>query len=196
MIQKANSDTTLAQKDKNNNFSVFEENNKENETEKEKERYFENNSSTNLLEYDSTRSYDNENKENRITLSDNITNLNNFSLNYSKSDFDELKINNMSFNCQQKNSHLEKIYDLRNNDLYKNYFFNREELDKVKIDVTFMEINSNNVNSKDQTQLAVEFTKNYVKKFPEIEFIIKILKRLLQIQNLNNSFNGKFILIY
>jgi len=40
--------------------------------------------------------------------------------------------------------------------------------------------------------MAVEFTKNNNKKFPEIGYIVKIVKRLLQIENLNNSFNGKF----
>ena len=92
---------------------------------------------------------------------------------------------------------------MKNSEIYKNYFFDKEELEKVKIDITFLENNdSNNINNsnnnininlpdgKESTQLAVEFTKNYVKKFPEISYVIKIIKRLLQIENLNNSFNG------
>lgn len=90
----------------------------------------------------------------------------------------------------------EKISELKNSEIYKNYNFNKEELEKVKVDITFAELNSKNnslkCNNKDQTQLAVEFTKNNNKKFPEIGFIIKIIKRLLQIESLNNSFNGNF----
>lgn len=91
-----------------------------------------------------------------------------------------------------KKNNLEKIAELKNSEIYNSYCFNTEELEKVKIDITFAEINSrNNSNAKDQTQMAVEFTKNNNKKFPEIGYIIKIIKRLLQIENLNNSFNGK-----
>jgi len=93
---------------------------------------------------------------------------------------------------QIKKSHLEKITELKNSENYKSYLFSKDELEKVKIDITFAEINSRNNSfaNKDQTQMAVEFTKNNNKKFPEIGYVIKIIKRLLQIENLNNSFNG------
>lgn len=87
---------------------------------------------------------------------------------------------------------MEKICCLRNSEIYQNYYFHIEELEKIKIDITFIEINNTNSNNFDTTELSVEFTKNYIKKFPEISYIIKIVKRLLQIENLNNSFNGKF----
>jgi len=93
---------------------------------------------------------------------------------------------------QKTNSDL--LLELKDSDIYKNYSFNKEELEKVKIDITFSDVNfkSNSLISKDQTKMAVEFTKNNNKKFPEIGYIVKLIKRLLQIENLNNSFKGKF----
>lgn len=99
---------------------------------------------------------------------------------------------NFNFNFNQKTS------DLLNSDIYKHYLFKKEELEKIKVDITFNDINNtnNNMNSEkniDQTQLAVEFTKKHLKLNPEMGFLIRIVKRLLQITNLNNSFNGNFI---
>jgi hypothetical protein len=88
-----------------------------------------------------------------------------------------------NFNFQQKTS------DLLNSEIYKNYLFNKEELEKIKVDITFED--NNNCHTTDQTQLAVEFTKKHLKQNPEMGYLIRIIKRLLQIQNLNNSFNGK-----
>jgi hypothetical protein len=48
----------------------------------------------------------------------------------------------------------------------------------------------------DQTQLAVEFTKKHLKQNPEMGYLIRIIKRLLQIKNLNNSFNGIKLFLY
>jgi hypothetical protein len=119
-------------------------------------------------------------------------------INMSNSDKD-FEINNNLINDYYQNedfkkSNLERIMELKNSEIYKTYCFKTEELEKVKIDITFAEINNrnNNKSDKDQTQMAVEFTKNNNKKFPEIGYIVKIVKRLLQIENLNNSFNGKF----
>jgi DNA polymerase sigma len=80
---------------------------------------------------------------------------------------------------------------------YNFYKFNREELDKVKIDLTFVDANKNNMslinrlNSfESPSQQAVEFVKNFVLCFPEIRPLILVLKRLLQLEKLNSSFNG------
>lgn len=113
-------------------------------------------------------------------------------------DFETNSDNNLSeSDCNPDNlkqTNLERIAELKNSEIYKTYCFKKEELEKVKIDITFAEINGkNNSFTKDQTQMAVEFTKNNNKKFPEIGYIIKIIKRLLQIENLNHSFNGNFI---
>jgi DNA polymerase sigma len=76
-----------------------------------------------------------------------------------------------------------------NSDIFKNYIFNKEELEKIKVDITFNDTN-NITQMIDQTQLAVEFTKKHLKQNPEMGYLIRIIKRLLQIKNLNNSFNG------
>lgn len=103
---------------------------------------------------------------------------------------------NLSFNCEDNRTSLENLIDIKSSEIYKIYEFNKEELEKVKIDITFSECNNKTtfLKTKDNTQLAVEFTINYLKKFPEIGYIIKIIKRLLQIFNLNNPFNGKLCL--
>ncbi len=85
-------------------------------------------------------------------------------------------------------------------DNYKYYKFNKDELDKVRIDLTFLDLNKNNMNLSTRMSLfespslqAVEFVKNYLLCFPEIKPLIHVLKRLLQVDKLNSSFNGKLI---
>ena len=121
--------------------------------------------------------------KNRIKIDEEENNKNNFT---QKSENLNLKIlANSNFNFQQKTS------DLLNSEIYKNYLFNKEELEKIKVDITFSDNNNNQ--TTDQTQLAVEFTKKHLQQNPEMGYLIRIIKRLLQIQNLNNSFNGKNI---
>ena len=80
---------------------------------------------------------------------------------------------------------------------YNYYKFNREELDKVRIDLTFLDTNKNNMSVttrlssfESPSQQAVEFVKNFVLCFPEIRPLILVLKRLLQLEKLNSSFHG------
>jgi predicted nucleotidyltransferase len=92
----------------------------------------------------------------------------------------------------------------REGERYRLYKFNCEELNKVRIDLTFHNVNGSGsvsgVNglsnftprmSESPSQQAVEFIKNYLICFPEIRPLIHVLKRLLQVEKLNSSFNGK-----
>jgi hypothetical protein len=77
--------------------------------------------------------------------------------------------------------------EFRNSHLYKNFKFNKEELNKFKIDLTFLDLIKKQQNSLD----SINFAKNNINLFPEIKPILFILKRLLQEKNLNSAFNGK-----
>ena len=86
----------------------------------------------------------------------------------------------------------------KSSDSYKYYKFNKDELDTVRIDLTFLDLNKNNMSLSPRMSLfespslqAVEFVKNYLLCFPEIKPLIHVLKRLLQVDKLNTSFNGK-----
>jgi hypothetical protein len=81
----------------------------------------------------------------------------------------------------------------RLSDNFKIYKFNKEELNKLRIDLTFLNANSLSINSRmyeSPSQQAVEFVKNYLLCFPEIRPLIHVLKRLLQVEKLNSCFNG------
>ena len=80
------------------------------------------------------------------------------------------------------------IYEeFKSSESYRNFKFNKNELDKFKIDLTFMDLikkqQSNNIDS-------IKFAKNYLSLFPEIKPILFVLKRYLQEKNLNSAFNG------
>ncbi len=72
-------------------------------------------------------------------------------------------------------------------DIYKNYKFEIDDLLKVKVDLTFIELNANqNISTKN----SLEWAKKTLSMYPEIKPIIHVLKRYLQIKKLNSSFNG------
>ncbi len=78
-----------------------------------------------------------------------------------------------------------KFKAIKNSDFYKNYKFDVEELLKVKVDLTFIDFNSN-YSTKD----ILDWAKTTLDAYPEIKPIIQVLKRYLQIKKLNSSFNG------
>jgi hypothetical protein len=84
------------------------------------------------------------------------------------------------------------LEDFREKQNYKHYRFNREELDKLKIDLTFTEnFKNNKLNIYDTPcQQTVEYVKNCLLCFPEIRPLLHVLKRFLQLEKLNSSFNG------
>jgi len=68
------------------------------------------------------------------------------------------------------------------------YKFDKDDLEKVKIDVSFHEGSG----TRNTTKLTVDYVINYMNMYPEIKPIIHVLKRFLQMNNLNSSFNGKY----
>lgn len=64
----------------------------------------------------------------------------------------------------------------------------------MKIDLTFLEDKFHNGEDGYETSIpslqAVEFVKNSLICFPEIKPIVHVMKRYLQVEKLNSSFNG------
>ena len=92
-----------------------------------------------------------------------------------------------------KNEKINYIYNqIHLSDFYKNYFFHKNEIDKIRIDITINSINYNQVN----------FIQNSLLKYPSIFPIIKILKRCLNEKKMNQTFKGGmssyilFLLVY
>jgi hypothetical protein len=79
----------------------------------------------------------------------------------------------------------------REKENYKNYKFNSEELDKIKIDLTFIENFKNKISMNETPcQHTVEYVKSCLICFPEIKQLLHVIKRFLQLEKLNSSFNG------
>ena len=86
----------------------------------------------------------------------------------------------------KSNKILENYEEFLTSNLYKNYYFKKEELLKIKID-----INVTNAHAKTfSTYSSVEWAKKQIAVFPEIKILLQYLKRFLQIHKLNSSFNG------
>jgi DNA polymerase sigma len=91
-----------------------------------------------------------------------------------------------------------RLEEFKNSEYYKNYKFNKEEIEKIKIDITFLDmINKNSINFNSTNSLlnnnqmsSVEFAKNNLILYPEIKPLLQIIKRFLQINKLNSCFNG------
>ena len=88
-----------------------------------------------------------------------------------------------------------KIFDdFKSSNNYLNYKFKIEELDKVKIDLTFNQHKqklTDNLNIYENPALqAVDYIKNSLVFLPEIKLLIFVVKRILKITKLNSSYNG------
>ena len=81
---------------------------------------------------------------------------------------------------------VEQFLCIKETEVYKNYKFDKEEIDKIKVDISFIK----QTGKKNEVKLAVQYVLNEYQNFPDIKHIIFILKRFLQINNLNSSFNG------
>lgn len=81
------------------------------------------------------------------------------------------------------------IYEeFKSSELYENFKFDKSELNKFKIDLTFMDL----INKQQSNNLeSIKFAKNHLNLFPEIKPILFVLKRYLQEKALNSAFNGK-----
>ncbi len=79
----------------------------------------------------------------------------------------------------------------RKSDNYVNYKFNKDELDIVKIDITFLDGNyTGGILYETPIQQSVDYIKNSLVVFPEIRPLMHVMKRLLQVEKLNSTFNG------
>jgi hypothetical protein len=78
-----------------------------------------------------------------------------------------------------------RFYEFRSSKGYNNYKYDKTDMDIVKIDITFLELEIT-----ENTLSSVQFAKNNLILYPEIKPIIQVLKRYLQIKNMNVSFNG------
>jgi DNA polymerase sigma len=93
---------------------------------------------------------------------------------------------------------LMRLEEFKNSDNYKNYKFLKEEIDKIKIDLTFLDMivrnpnsgNNYNFNGNNSLMSSVEFAKNKLILYPEIKPLLQVLKRYLHIKKMNSCFNG------
>lgn len=67
---------------------------------------------------------------------------------------------------------------------YREYLFENDELDYIKLDVTFGHF------SKSVTKQQVDYIQKAIFDYPQIKPIIKIIKRILNLCNMNNSYTG------
>ncbi len=79
-----------------------------------------------------------------------------------------------------------QFYEFLGSSAFDNYRYDKTDLEIVKIDITFLELEN-----KGNSLSSVQFAKNNLILYPEIKPIIQVLKRYLQVKNLNASFNGK-----
>ena len=94
-----------------------------------------------------------------------------------------------------ENDEIKKLYELLKEKIYYRKYNNSPNtnyINKINIDISL-----NSINTK-----QTEFIKNSLNKFPEIIPLIKIIKKILQLKNMNNSYHGGmnsyclFLLIY
>ncbi len=101
----------------------------------------------------------------------------------------KLVINPIKLNDKEINL----IYDsIHNNKYYKEYIFDKNEIDKIKVDIALNSINHN----------QIVFIQKSLLNFPSMKNVIKILKRCLQEKKINYSYKGGlssyvlFLLVY
>ena len=91
----------------------------------------------------------------------------------------------------------EKYISFVNGESFKAFSFNKEELLQLKIDISFInkneearEGNVSNFSGAPNTTDSVRWAKFQLNNFPQIKYLIQVLKRYLNIHNINSSFNG------
>ena len=86
--------------------------------------------------------------------------------------------------------------------IYSNFSFGREEIIKVKFDITFNQVKSIKNYKKITPLLTVDFVKKALSQNSNIKPLLLLLKRYFKLMKLNNSFKGGlssyslFLLIY
>ena len=76
----------------------------------------------------------------------------------------------------------EKFIAFKSSPIYNEFKFDQDELNKIKIDITFTYKNS----KTHCTYSAVEWAKKQVLIYPEIKPLVHVIKRHLQINKLNS----------
>ena len=101
----------------------------------------------------------------------------------------KLVINPKKLNNKEINS----IYDsINSNKYYKEYIFDKNEIENIKIDIALNSINYN----------QIDFIQNSLSNYPSMKNVIKILKRCLQEKKINYIYKGGmssyvlFLLVY
>ena len=84
-----------------------------------------------------------------------------------------------------------RLEEFKKSYLYQNYKFNRDDLDKIKIDLTFLE-----TAKKKENVSSVELAKYHLILYPEIKPLMQVVKRFLQIKGLGACFNGIIYSLY
>ena len=95
---------------------------------------------------------------------------------------EEIGEENLNENFEMKNA----VKVLKSSPQYKGYQFNIEELNKIKVDITFI----SSTNEKSSNTTSVEYAKEKIEAFPEIQVILRVMKRFFYTKRMNNSFNG------
>ena len=90
-----------------------------------------------------------------------------------------------------ENNYLKDYEKFLNSTEYNNYSYNKNELKYLKIDISFPKNNNNNKKKRKNNIInQIEFIKKVLKDNNEIKIIIKIIKRILTLMNLNNPYQG------
>lgn len=86
---------------------------------------------------------------------------------------------------------MKSFFEFLKSETLKNYLFDKEELTKVKIDITFID---EEMRLKKQIMNVQTSPVDYIKEslifYPEIKPIMQIIKRYLQIKKINNIYKG------
>ena len=111
----------------------------------------------------------------------------------------------------KNNGDLEQDFiKLKNQNFFKNYFFDKNELTQIRVDITFIienyinNNNNNNINNKEimnkiendnininnNEKSNVIYIKEQLEIFPEIKPILILLKRYFYVKSMNSSFEG------
>ena len=101
-----------------------------------------------------------------------------------------------------------KFKQFKEMSLYKHYLFDISELKNIKVDITFIYENNNKINlneklinKNDDENInneklinnkvsSVAYVKEQILKYPEVKFILRVLKRYFYIKKMNTSFLG------
>ena len=95
---------------------------------------------------------------------------------------------------------------LKNQNFFKNYFFDKNELIQIRVDITFIienyinnninnkeimnKIENDNININNNEKSNVIYIKEQLEIFPEIKPILILLKRYFYVKSMNSSFEG------